>query len=157
VLTRRSFVRSTLSAGAALAGVGGLEGAVNRALAASRPPRHQLSGIEHVVILIQENRSFDHYYGTLRGVRGFGDPQALRDPVTGRSVFDQIDPDLVSAIGCLTRPSYSFPSLPGTATLVAQANSECASLPASTIPADQQMPTQEPGSRARVGTACAKA
>jgi phospholipase C len=94
VLTRRSFVRSTLSASAALAGVDGLEGAVNRALAASRPRRAQLSEIEHVVILMQENRSFDHYYGTLRGVRGFGDPQALRDPVTGRSVFDQIDPDL---------------------------------------------------------------
>src|SRR5262245_32914868 len=26
--------------------------------------------IEHVVILMQENRSFDHYFGTLRGVRG---------------------------------------------------------------------------------------
>ncbi len=30
--------------------------------------------IKHIVILMQENRSFDHYFGTLRGVRGFGDP-----------------------------------------------------------------------------------
>ena len=31
---------------------------------------------EHVVILMQENRSFDHCFGTLRGVRGFNDPRA---------------------------------------------------------------------------------
>ncbi|MGT2490491.1 alkaline phosphatase family protein [Cupriavidus basilensis] len=29
--------------------------------------------MEHVVILMQENRSFDNYFGTLKGVRGFGD------------------------------------------------------------------------------------
>ena len=34
----------------------------------------KLSDIEHVVILIQENRSFDHYFGSYRGVRGFSDP-----------------------------------------------------------------------------------
>jgi phospholipase C len=33
-----------------------------------------LSDIQHVVILMQENRSFDHYFGTLSGVRGFSDP-----------------------------------------------------------------------------------
>jgi phospholipase C len=33
----------------------------------------RLSDIEHVVILIQENRSFDHYFGSYRGVRGFSD------------------------------------------------------------------------------------
>jgi phospholipase C len=33
----------------------------------------KLSDIEHVVILIQENRSFDHYFGSYRGVRGFAD------------------------------------------------------------------------------------
>ncbi len=35
---------------------------------------------EHVVILMQENRSFDHSYGTLRGVRGFNDPRAITLP-----------------------------------------------------------------------------
>src|ERR1700745_3796740 len=34
----------------------------------------KLTDIEHVVILIQENRSFDHYFGSYRGVRGFSDP-----------------------------------------------------------------------------------
>jgi phospholipase C len=31
-----------------------------------------------VVILMQENRSFDHYFGTLSGVRGFSDPGVLK-------------------------------------------------------------------------------
>ncbi|MEU4293423.1 phosphocholine-specific phospholipase C [Kribbella sp. NPDC026596] len=50
--------------------------------------RGGLRAIEHVIVLMQENRSFDHYYGTLRGVRGYGDrqPLRLRD---GKSVFHQ--------------------------------------------------------------------
>ncbi len=35
---------------------------------------------EHVVILMQENRSFDHLYGALRGVRGYNDPRAITQP-----------------------------------------------------------------------------
>ena len=37
------------------------------------PSCAQLTDIEHVVIFIQENRSFDHYFGSYRGVRGFSD------------------------------------------------------------------------------------
>ena len=37
---------------------------------------------------MQENRSFDHYFGTLRGVRGYGDPRPVMLP-SGRSVFHQ--------------------------------------------------------------------
>jgi len=33
-----------------------------------------LRDVEHIVVLMQENRSFDHYFGTMRGVRGYGDP-----------------------------------------------------------------------------------
>ena len=40
---------------------------------------------------MQENRSFDHYFGTYPGVRGFADPSAIRLP-NGRSVFQQPDP-----------------------------------------------------------------
>ena len=47
--------------------------------------------VKHIVILMQENRSFDHYFGCLRGVRGFGDPRSVRLP-TGKSVFHQTDP-----------------------------------------------------------------
>lgn len=50
-----------------------------------------ITSVEHVVLLMQENRSFDHYYGTLRGVRGFGDPNALRLR-NGASVFEQPAP-----------------------------------------------------------------
>ncbi len=52
-----------------------------RALAAS-PAHGKLSDIEHVVILIQENRSFDSYFGMFPGVRGFGDRK-------GRNAFFQ--------------------------------------------------------------------
>lgn len=51
-----------------------------------------LRDVEHIVIFMQENRSFDHYFGSLRGVRGFGDPRALHLP--GRpSVWQQPHPD----------------------------------------------------------------
>lgn len=32
-----------------------------------------LNDIEHIIIFMQENRAFDHYFGTLKGVRGFND------------------------------------------------------------------------------------
>ncbi|MEU6011775.1 phosphocholine-specific phospholipase C [Streptomyces sp. NPDC047453] len=47
-----------------------------------------MDDIRHVVILMQENRSFDHYFGALNGVRGFDDRQALTFP-NGDSVFRQ--------------------------------------------------------------------
>jgi hypothetical protein len=52
--------------------------------------RGTIEDVEHIVVLMQENRSFDHYFGALRGVRGFGDPH----PVTldnGKSVWHQSD------------------------------------------------------------------
>lgn len=36
-----------------------------------------IADVEHVIFLMQENRSFDHYFGTLRGVRGYGDPRPV--------------------------------------------------------------------------------
>ena len=47
-----------------------------------------LSDVKHVVILMQENRSFDHYFGTLSGVRGFSDPDVPRNS-NGTPIFDQ--------------------------------------------------------------------
>jgi phospholipase C len=46
-----------------------------------------ISEIKHVVVLMQENRSFDHYFGVMPGVRGYGDPTAIA------GVFKQPDPD----------------------------------------------------------------
>src|SRR3954468_4511573 len=70
MLTRRQL----LARSAALASAS----RVVDALAAIPPAGSQLSDIEHVVFLIQENRSFDHYFGTYRGGRGFGDVAAGR-------------------------------------------------------------------------------
>jgi phospholipase C len=49
--------------------------------------RAPISEIKHVVVLMQENRSFDHYFGALPGVRGFA------DPAVSKNVFYQPDPD----------------------------------------------------------------
>ncbi len=65
---------------------------VRRLLAAEPLRRGSLRDIKHVVLLMQENRSFDHYFGTLAGVRGFDDPNALLLP-NGRPVFYQPDPE----------------------------------------------------------------
>lgn len=45
-------------------------------------PTGTIMDVEHIVILMQENRSFDHYFGTLQGVRGFGDRFPI--PVAGQ-------------------------------------------------------------------------
>ena len=63
-----------------------------RAAAAATAKPGSIDDIEHVVILMLENRSFDHYFGTLAGVRGFDDPKATKLP-SGRSVFYQPDPE----------------------------------------------------------------
>ncbi|MET7852816.1 phosphocholine-specific phospholipase C [Streptomyces avermitilis] len=57
-------------------------------------PAHHSSGtiedVEHIVVLMQENRSFDHYFGSLRGVRGFGDPRPAAQ-ANGKPVWNQSD------------------------------------------------------------------
>jgi len=88
-LTRRDVLKAG-AAGAAGAGMlGALGESALRAMAA--PPRcGRLKDIDHVVILMQENRSFDHYFGRYRGVRGFADPKALKlHDGSGNTVFAQ--------------------------------------------------------------------
>ncbi|MET9418807.1 alkaline phosphatase family protein [Streptomyces klenkii] len=75
-----------------------LSSSVQNVVAAGRTRGGSLGDVEHVVFLMQENRSFDHYFGTLEGVRGFDDPSALKLP-DGRSVFCQ--PDAVNPLGYL--------------------------------------------------------
>ncbi|MBA2948361.1 phosphocholine-specific phospholipase C [Streptomyces himalayensis] len=93
-ISRRRLL--TLGGGALGAAAAGslLPPSLQAALAAE-PPAGGLSAIKHVVILMQENRSFDHYFGMLRGVRGFGDRNAVELP-SGKSVFEQ--PDRKSAV-----------------------------------------------------------
>jgi phospholipase C len=89
MLTRRRLLQG--AAGVASAAAAALMPPnVQRMLAQGPSPRSSLRDIKHVVVLMQENRSFDHYYGTLSGVRGFDDMDALKLP-NGQSVFYQPD------------------------------------------------------------------
>jgi phospholipase C len=72
-LTRRETLRRLGVAGLGLTALGGGLEAMLASEAAAAPAVGSLNDIEHVIFLMQENRSFDHYFGTLRGVRGFGD------------------------------------------------------------------------------------
>jgi phospholipase C len=73
-----------------------------------------LEDVEHVVILMQENRPFDHHFGTLRGVRGFNDPRVanLHLPLasgtgtTPASVFLQPAGAANEAAGFSVPPNY---------------------------------------------------
>ncbi len=84
-----TFDRRALLGGALAAGAGALLAACgSRATVAKAsttlPAGSDLGAVEHVVFLMQENRSFDHYFGSYRGVRGFDD-----HPATGLGAFSQ--------------------------------------------------------------------
>ncbi|GAA0298714.1 phospholipase C, phosphocholine-specific [Sphingomonas oligophenolica] len=81
---RRDFLRLA-GAGSATA----MSGFIDRALAIPAARRSgSIMDVEHIVVHMQENRSFDHYFGMLNGVRGFGDPRPLR-LAGGRTVWSQ--------------------------------------------------------------------
>lgn len=85
-LTRRQLLAAAAGGGAATL-LELLPPHLAEALAAP-PCQGRLQDVEHVVILIQENRSFDHYFGTYPAIRGFSDPEVLRQ-ADGRPVFEQ--------------------------------------------------------------------
>jgi phospholipase C len=89
-LTRREVLRAGATGGAALSASALLSNSLIANALASAPACGSLSDIEHIVILVQENRSFDHYFGSYRGVTGFADPgvQTLGDG-SGLSIFAQ--------------------------------------------------------------------
>ena len=74
-LTRREVLKIAVATGTAELAAPLLHGCGGRGTSAGPAPTAcaRLTDIEHVVILIQENRSFDHYFGSYRGVRGFSD------------------------------------------------------------------------------------
>ena len=91
-LNRRTFIAAALAAGGGglLAAMGAGSGAGAATISAASKVKaagSDLGAIEHVIFFMQENRSFDHYYGTYRGVRGFDDhpqvPRRLRPGVAG--------------------------------------------------------------------------
>ncbi|MBN3776736.1 phospholipase C, phosphocholine-specific [Burkholderia sp. Ac-20345] len=86
-IDRRSFLRAA-AAGTAFSM---FPPAIRRALAI--PANNQtgtINDVQHVVIFMQENRSFDHYFGTMPGVRGFGDRLTIPQP-GGTPVWQQSD------------------------------------------------------------------
>jgi phospholipase C len=86
--SRREFFEraATVAGGTRLASL--LLSSVGRASAIEPAPGSTYLDAEHVVILMQENRSFDHCFGRLRGVRGFSDPRAVTLP-DGKPVWFQ--------------------------------------------------------------------
>jgi phospholipase C len=97
-LSRRGFIGGAAAlAGAAAVGTEASPAAAQTARqltpgARTGPQRRygDIRDIKHVVVVMQENRSFDHYFGSLRGVRGFGDRSTITLP-GGNSVFQQPD------------------------------------------------------------------
>lgn len=91
---RRQFLKlGAASAAGSLAtaslGAGIAPGLIERALAIAPAGRTgTIMDVEHVVVMMQENRAFDHYFGMLDGVRGLGDPRPLR-LAGGSSVWAQ--------------------------------------------------------------------
>ena len=73
-IPRREFLKQSARLVGAASVLSAFPPIIQRALAvAPNQATGTIQDIKHVVILMQENRSFDHYFGTLRGVRGFGD------------------------------------------------------------------------------------
>ena len=94
-LTRRQMLGASGRIALAAAASGLMPPNVRRMLAQGMNHRGSLHDVKHVVMLMQENLSFDHYFGTMAGVRGFDDHGALQLR-HGRSVFyqpDEVNPD----------------------------------------------------------------
>ena len=87
--SKRNFLRTSLGTAAAAAALSTFPPAIRRALAIdANNVTGTINDVEHVVLLMLENRSFDAYFGTFKGVRGYGD----RFPVpsqTGKNIFYQ--------------------------------------------------------------------
>lgn len=76
--TRRDFIKKAMLLSGAVGWNGSLFESIAHAAAIDPAPGSTYADAEHVVILMQENRSFDHCFGTLKGVRGFNDPRAIQ-------------------------------------------------------------------------------
>jgi len=111
-IDRRKFLQLTGAAGATLATL-----KTNIAKALAIPANNRtgtIRDVEHIVILTQENRPFDHYFGTLRGVRGFNDPRSPKinlplkngNGSTPVSVFLQPAGPVNEAAGFAVPPNY---------------------------------------------------
>ncbi|MBL7762827.1 MAG: phospholipase C, phosphocholine-specific, partial [Chitinophagaceae bacterium] len=78
--TRREFVKKAALLSSGIGFLNAFPASVRNALAIDPAPGSTFMDAEHIVLLMQENRSFDHCYGSLKGVRGFNDPRAITLP-----------------------------------------------------------------------------
>lgn len=88
--SRREFLRKSLLFSGAAGIASFMPASIQKAFAIDPAPGSSFLDAEHIVILMQENRSFDHTLGSLSGVRGFNDPRAVRLP-NGLPVWYQTD------------------------------------------------------------------
>lgn len=113
--------------GLLLAGAGGalMIPAIARAMTIDADVRTgSVADVGHVVILMQENRSFDHYFGAMKGVRGFADRFPIPVPDgpghTGKTCWVQANPagpdrpPLVSPFPLNTTDDFRFMRVEGT-------------------------------------------
>ncbi len=95
VVNRRSLLTGATALTGAAAGATILPVSLQKSMAKTlrdgRNSGGSIGDVKNIVILMQENRSFDHYFGTMPGVRGFSDPTAISLP-SGNPVFYQPDP-----------------------------------------------------------------
>src|SRR5580704_18355007 len=111
-LSRRELLKllaAASSAEFASVALGGCGGGASGSPVSTPPPTaacSKITDIEHVVIFIQENRSFDHYFGSYRGVRGFADqslafqqayPTNLNNPPVGKLLPFHLDTSTTNA------------------------------------------------------------
>ncbi|WP_459555048.1 phosphocholine-specific phospholipase C [Lacunimicrobium album] len=80
MLTRRHFLQSMAAVAGAATAWDSLMAPIQRAIAIEPDVGSSFLDAEHIVVLMQENRSFDHAFGMLRGVRGFNDPRSVIQP-----------------------------------------------------------------------------
>lgn len=88
--TRREFLQRAALLSGSLGTLSTIPTSILRAMNIEPAESSTFMDAEHVVLLMQENRSFDHAYGALRGVRGFDDPRAIELP-GGNPVWLQTD------------------------------------------------------------------
>jgi phospholipase C len=88
--TRRNFLKLAAMLSGAAGASSFIPDSIQRAYAIEPEAGSTWLDAEHIVILMQENRSFDHTLGALQGVRGFNDPRAIQ-LANGNSVFVQTD------------------------------------------------------------------
>ncbi len=104
-MSRRDFLRKLGKTGGASALLATFPPSIQKALALPANQRtRSLQDVEHIVVLTQENRSFDHYFGTMEGVRGFGDPFPI--PVIDRQ-------NLFNRKSVFVQPSVGGAPVPG--------------------------------------------